>query len=105
MPIQADDILPQIPISDHHPVPRTGIEDNGDRPLHTNKFYANAFLGGQNQPIWTHPYFVWWGKGSQELGTLQTWGVNVGHVEEGDLQYGDGEAPKVLYRWTEAIRF
>lgn len=98
VPIQADNILPQIPISDHHPVPRTGIEDNDLRTLHTNSFYANAFLGGQNQPIWTHPYSIWWGKGSQDQGTLQTWGINVGHVEESDLQYGPGEPPKVNCR-------
>ena len=95
VPIQADDILPQIPISNHHPVPRAGIEDNDLRTLHTNSFYANAFLGGQNQPVWTHPYSLWWGKGSQDLGTLQTWGMNIGHVEEADLQYGPGEPPKV----------
>ncbi|KAJ8109157.1 hypothetical protein OPT61_g7667 [Boeremia exigua] len=94
VPIQADEILPQIPISNHHPVPRTGIEDSDTRTLHTNSFYANAFLGGQNQPIWTHPYSLWWGKGVQEQGTLQTWGINVGHVEEADLQYGPGEPPK-----------
>jgi endo-1,3(4)-beta-glucanase len=96
-PIQADNILPQIPISNHHPVPRTGIEDNDLRTLHTNSFYANAFLGEQNQPIWTHPYSIWWGKGAQDPGTLQTWGINVGHVEEADLQYGPGEPPKVSY--------
>ena len=94
-PIQADDILPQIPISNHHPVPRKGIEDDDLRTLHTNSFYADAFLGGQNAPIWTHPYSIWWGKGAPDLGTLQTWGINVGHVEEGDLQYGDGEPAKV----------
>lgn len=95
VPIQADDILSQIPISNHHPVPRKGIEDNDLRTLHTNSFYAHAFLGEQNQPIWTHPYSIWWGKGSQEPGMLQTWGLNVGHVEEADLQYGPGDPPKV----------
>lgn len=92
VPIQADDILPQIPIGDHHPVPRTGIEDEKDRTLHTNSFYANAFLGAQNQPVWTHPYSLWWGQGT---GTLQTWGMNVGHVEEVDLLFEGGEPPKV----------
>lgn len=93
-PIQTDDILPQIPISNHHPVPRTSIEDDDLRTLHTNSFYANAFLGNQDQPIWTHPYSMWWGKGAQDSGTLLTWGINVGQVEEADLQYGPGEPPK-----------
>jgi endo-1,3(4)-beta-glucanase len=102
-PIQADAILPQIPIGDHHPVPRKGIEDDHLRTLHTNKFYANAFLGEQNQPIWTHPYSIWWGKGSQEPGMLQTWGMNVSHVEESDLQYGPGEPPTVRCGLIEVI--
>ena len=46
VPIQADDILPQIPISNHHPVPKTGIEDNDRQTLHTNSFYADAFIDG-----------------------------------------------------------
>ena len=97
VPIQADDILPQIPISNHHPIPRKGIENDGSRTLHTNKFYANSFLGEQNQPIWTHPYSIWWSKGSQEQELLQTWGMSVGHVEDADLQYGPGDPPKVKY--------
>lgn len=96
-PMQADNILPQIPISNHHPVARQGIEDNDLRTLHTNSFYANAFLGAQNAPIWAHPYSIWWSKGAQDLGTLQTWGIDVGHVEEEDLQYGPGEPPKVSW--------
>jgi endo-1,3(4)-beta-glucanase len=95
VPIQRDDILPQIPIGDHHPVPRTGIEDDNLRTLHTNKFYANTFLGAQNQPITTHPYTIWWGKGAEEQGLLQTWGMNISHVEEGDLVYGPGNPAKV----------
>ncbi|KAJ4350886.1 endo-1,3-beta glucanase [Ascochyta clinopodiicola] len=97
VPFQADAILPQVPISNHHPVPRKGIEDDDLRTLHTNKFYANAFLGEQNQPIWTHPYALWWGKGTQEPGMLQTWGMNIGHVEEIDLQYGPGEPPRIIH--------
>ncbi|KNG49854.1 glycoside hydrolase family 81 protein [Stemphylium lycopersici] len=90
-PIQADSILPQIPISRHHPVPGKGIEDDDLRTLHTNAFYANAFLGKQNQPIWTHPYSLWWGKGFVEAGMVQTWGMCVSHVEETDLVFEPGE--------------
>lgn len=91
VPIQQDNILPQVPIGRHHPVPRKGIEDDDRRTLHTNKFYANAFLGNQNMPIWTHPYSVWWGKGWQEPDTLQTYGMNIAHVEEADLLFGPGD--------------
>ncbi|KAF2025756.1 endo-1,3(4)-beta-glucanase 1 precursor [Setomelanomma holmii] len=91
VPIQADSILPQIPISWQHPVPRKGIEDNSDRTLNTNKFYANTFLGDQNQPVWTHPYSVWWGKGWEEPGMMKTWGMCISHNEEADLQFGPGD--------------
>ncbi|KAH8722637.1 endo-1,3(4)-beta-glucanase 1 precursor [Phaeosphaeriaceae sp. PMI808] len=84
--IQEDNILPQIPIGRHHPVLRKGIEDDDNRTLNTNKFYANAFLGEQDQPIWTQPYSVWWGKGREEIGLMKTWGVCVSHIDEGDLE-------------------
>ncbi|KAH9864463.1 hypothetical protein J1614_010397 [Plenodomus biglobosus] len=95
VPIQQDNILPQVPIGRHHPVPRTGIEDDDKRTLHTNKFYANAFLGNQNMPIWTHPYSIWWGKGWLEQDLLQTYGINVTHVEEQDVAYGPGDPANV----------
>ncbi|KAJ4371399.1 endo-1,3-beta glucanase [Neocucurbitaria cava] len=91
VPIQPDIILPQIPIGAHHPVPKTGVEDDDKRTMNTNKFYANAFLGQQNQPIWTHPYSIWWGKGWQDQGLLQTWGMNIAHNEENDVNYGAGD--------------
>lgn len=97
VPIQPDKILPQIPIGRHHPVARKGIEDNDLRALHTNKFYANAFLGEQNQPVWTHPYSIWWGKGWAEQGLVQTVGMNVAHVEEADLGFGEGDPAKVRH--------
>ncbi|KAF2021039.1 glycoside hydrolase family 81 protein [Aaosphaeria arxii CBS 175.79] len=90
VPIQRDDILSQIPIGRHHPVPRKGIEDDYDRTLHTNKFYANAFLGNQDQPIWTHPYFIWWGKGTSG-GQSETWGMNIGQVEAEEVVLGEGD--------------
>ncbi|KAF1832243.1 endo-1,3(4)-beta-glucanase 1 precursor [Decorospora gaudefroyi] len=94
-PIQADSILPQIPIGRHHPVPRTGVEDDEMRTLHTNSFYANAFLGQQNQPVWTHPYVLCWGKGWVEpLGLVQTWGMNVSCFEEGDAVFEGGNPAK-----------
>ncbi|OAL53731.1 endo-1,3(4)-beta-glucanase 1 precursor [Pyrenochaeta sp. DS3sAY3a] len=97
VPIQQDNILAQIPIGRNHPVPRKGVEDDDNRTMHTNKFYANAFLGNQNMPVWTHPYSIWWGKGWQEPGLLQTVGMNVVHSEEEDLVYGDGDPANVYF--------
>ena len=103
VPIQQDDILPQIPIGRHHPVPLKGIEDDDLRTLHTNSFYANSFLGEQNQPIWTHPYSIWWGKGWGVPGLVETWGMCVSHIEESDLVFGEGNPPSVSSRlWSVA---
>ncbi|KAH4954799.1 hypothetical protein HBH70_188430 [Parastagonospora nodorum] len=92
--IQEDNILPQIPIGRHHPVPRTGVEDDDKRTMNTNKFYANVFLGKQNRPVWTQPYAVWWGKGRDEPGMMKSFGMCVSHVEESDLIYGEGDPAK-----------
>lgn len=95
VPITQDNILPQIPIGRHHPVPRNGIEDNEDRTLHPNKFYANAFLGNQDMPVWTHPYSIWWGKGRNQEGQYPTWGMNIGHSEADDVIMPDGDPAQV----------
>lgn len=95
VPIQQDNILPQVPIGRHHPVPRKGIEDDDRRTLHTNKFYTNSFLGNQNMPIWTHPYSIWWGKGWLVPDLLPSFGMNVTHAEEQDITYGPGDPASV----------
>lgn len=86
VPIMKDEhMLDHLPLVEDasHPVQKKGIEGKG-APVHTNKFYANAFLGNQDQPIWTHPYHIWWGRGNVK-DQFQTWGMNVGHIDEMDL--------------------
>ena len=51
----------------------------------TNKFYANFFLGNQNQGVWTHPYSLSWSKGG---GNLHSWGMAVSHVDPDQRAYG-----------------
>jgi len=46
-------------------------------------------------PVWTHPYSIWWGKGWAEPGLLQTYGINVAHVEEEDVACGPGDPTHV----------
>ncbi|KAH0544374.1 hypothetical protein FGG08_001515 [Glutinoglossum americanum] len=77
-----------------HPVPRTGINNQG-APIPTNKFYANFFLGNQNQGCWTHPYSLSWSKGS---GITQSWGVSVSHIDSNQKVFGpDPNASPVQY--------
>ena len=40
-----------------HPVPLPNIV--AGKPVQTNKFYGNLFLGSQRNPVWTHPYSLW----------------------------------------------
>ncbi|KAI9676206.1 MAG: hypothetical protein M1829_003035 [Trizodia sp. TS-e1964] len=67
-----------------HPVPREGIVDRSTSPIPTNKFYANFFLGAQNQGSWTHPYSVSWAKGS---GNAKSWGLSVSHIDANQRAY------------------
>jgi endo-1,3(4)-beta-glucanase len=70
-----------------HPVSQLGITRQ-DSPVHTNKFYANFFLGTQHQPVWTHPYSLQWADGS---GNLVSYGMSVSHIERKQLAYGPGD--------------
>src|SRR5436190_2583344 len=60
-----------------------------DAPIQTNKFYANFFLGGQNNPSWTHPYSVAWCKGN---GAAYSWGLGVSHIDEDQKVLADFNA-------------
>lgn len=61
------------------------IQTFQDNPVSTNKFYANLFLGGQCQGVWTHPYSLTWSKGS---GNASSWGMAVSHIEASQRGYG-----------------
>ena len=74
----------QIPVRDDHPVPRIGITKQ-TKPISTNKFYANFFLGTQSQPTWTHPYSVSWPRGG---GTSRSWGMAITHIEASQKVFG-----------------
>lgn len=67
--IQGD--LP-APIFPRQAVPLT-IPDNVEknRPIQTNKFYSNLFLGYQTETVFALPYQLWWSKNDDYFG----WGV------------------------------
>ncbi|KIL56211.1 glycoside hydrolase family 81 protein [Amanita muscaria Koide BX008] len=71
-----------------HPVPRLSITDQ-DRPLQTNKFYSNLYLGSQSFPAYTYPYSVWFSKGALLAnGTREPFGLSVSHVEQDQRVFG-----------------
>ena len=74
----------QISSRSDHPVPRLGIQQQQQR-LQTNKFYANFFLGDQEEATWTHPYSVAWSAGS---GQVASYGLAISHIERSQVQYG-----------------
>ncbi|KAF2153956.1 glycoside hydrolase family 81 protein [Myriangium duriaei CBS 260.36] len=80
----------QIGQRSDHPVARLGIKSQTQK-LETNKFYANFFLGNQNQPSFTYPYSVSWSKGS---GAASSWGLAVSHIEASQLVYPSGSPPE-----------
>lgn len=73
-----------IPVVNNHPVPRTGITGMA-RPIGTNKFYFNFFLGSQSQPAFVMPYSLSWSKGG---GNAQSWGMAVSHIDDSQKVYG-----------------
>ncbi|KAK7546334.1 endo-1,3-beta-glucanase Engl1 [Phyllosticta citricarpa] len=86
-PIAGADNAPpnQIPMGPKHPVSPALISDPNSSPHQTNKFYANLFLGNATAPAWTHPYSVWWPKGS---GNSKSYGLAIAHNERSQLTFG-----------------
>ncbi|KAK8213697.1 glycosyl hydrolase family 81-domain-containing protein [Phyllosticta capitalensis] len=92
----ADNAPPsQIPMGQKHPVSPARIANPNSGPFQTNKFYANLFLGNASWPAWTHPYSVWWARGS---GNSKSYGMAMAHVERSQLTFGpDTDHESVKY--------
>lgn len=87
----ASDAPPQqIASRSDHPVPQLGIYQQ-DSAYETNKFYANLFLGDQNNAVWTHPYSVAWSRGG---GSASSWGLAISHIERSQLAFDSGTPPE-----------
>jgi endo-1,3(4)-beta-glucanase len=78
----------QISSRGDHVVKKIGIIDQ-NKPVDTNKFHANFFLGSQGNSVWTHPYSLSWAKGRGD-----TWGMAVSHVERSQFAWGPGAVPQ-----------
>ncbi|KAL5118485.1 endo-1,3-beta glucanase [Pleosporales sp. CAS-2024a] len=72
-----------IPFRGGHYVKKEHIVDV-NVPIQTNKFYANFFLGGQGNPVWTHPYHLVWAKG---IGETRSYGMAISHTERNQFAY------------------
>jgi len=86
-PIETGTPVPSIEFVGGHYVKKEHIVD-GDVPIQTNKFYANFFLGGQGNPVWTHPYHLKWSKG---LGETNSFGMAISHTERSQFAYGPNQ--------------
>ncbi|OJD21817.1 hypothetical protein ACJ73_06842 [Blastomyces percursus] len=83
-PINRDPIPQNIPSRDDHPLKRDNISDT-QGPVHTNKFYANFFIGSQANYGFVQPYAVGWAKGT---GSVKSYGLTISHTEANQLAFG-----------------
>ena len=83
-PVATGPIPLQIPARHDHPIPSLYIVRQ-QRPLQTNKFYSNLFLGRQNQGVFTHPYSLAWSKGGN---TVSSWGMAVTQLDYKQKVFG-----------------
>jgi endo-1,3(4)-beta-glucanase len=94
-PIATGPVPKNIPSRDDHPLPPEGLAQTGT--IETNKFYGNLFLGSQTQPVWTHPYSVWWPNGA---GAEDAYGLAVTHITRSELNYATGNPPQYFINPT-----
>ncbi|KAF1916306.1 glycosyl hydrolase family 81-domain-containing protein [Ampelomyces quisqualis] len=87
-PIATGSPAQSLPFRGGHYAKKEHIVDR-DVPIQTNKFYANFFLGGQGNPVWTHPYHLVWAKG---IGETRSYGMAISHTERSQFAYGPPEA-------------
>ena len=79
-----------------HPRPPQRLNLGSKKPLHTNKFYANALLGPGSNPIITHPFIVL-------LNTAAPYGVGVSLTET--MAYGPQiDSSRVKYFFNMILR-
>lgn len=77
-----------------HEIALPANTNNDGRPVETNKFYGNMLVGSQTNPVWTHPYSLWWSKDSSSLG------MAVAHIQASQRVYGPGSPPQYFFSPT-----
>lgn len=107
--IAFDEISFETPISTHAPLDlfervqhELGIPENTNkdgRAVETNKFYGNILIGSQTNPIWTHPYSVWYTKEEPFFG------LAVSHCTAEQRVMADGPTPQYFFCPTNIKSF
>ncbi|KAK9454508.1 endo-1,3(4)-beta-glucanase [Dipodascopsis uninucleata] len=88
-PIAKTSPHPRFSRKDHPQPPKSWKEseikhdEESSKPISTNKFYANLFLGNQDQPVFMYPYTIWWNRGAGEH-----WGVGISHTSKEQRVFG-----------------
>lgn len=91
--LNLDNILPNgSPLSvfsqGAHEVSLPSGTSRGELPAQTNKFYGNMLLGNQANPVWTHPYSLWFARDPSFFG------LAVSHTTSSQRVYGPGSPPQ-----------
>ncbi|KAG5436918.1 hypothetical protein PCANB_001328 [Pneumocystis canis] len=72
----------------YHPLHPLSIHHNDlGKPIQTNKFYANLFLGSQEFPAYLDPYVLTWKPKKYS-------GITVSHVDDSQKVFADGDPPR-----------
>ncbi|RPA77370.1 glycoside hydrolase [Ascobolus immersus RN42] len=79
-PLAIEPPRPIFPYRHDHPVPLTGIVGMDNKPIPTNRFYSNLYLGDRRQGVWSLPYMLY-------LAHDQS-GLSISHTDKEQLACG-----------------
>lgn len=99
-PISNCNPLTLFPARDHPLQPQPSLPGRDDRPIQTNKFYGNMLLGEQQNPVWSHPYSLWYTK--EHKGIAINYVSNEQKVFDGD---GQSSTPRYFFSPTNIKSF
>ncbi|KAI1943188.1 endo-1,3-beta glucanase [Ophidiomyces ophidiicola] len=85
LPVSDGRVPLSIPKRGDHPIKPNHII-NPTAPISTNKFFANFFLGNQQEYTFTLPYSVGWSKGT---GPANSYGMAISHVDANQRVLGE----------------
>ncbi|CCF59623.1 hypothetical protein KAFR_0H02140 [Kazachstania africana CBS 2517] len=69
-------------------LPYSLIKSENNNSIETNKFYGNMLLGGQTNPVWTHPYSLWFNQNDPA-----SYGIGVSYVQNSQKVFDTTKSP------------